>query len=331
MTTEPFSGYLFAYFTGAETADDEQVYFARSVGNDIQHWEILNAGKPALVSTIGTGGVRDPFLIRAAGLPGETSKFYLLGTDLHIFDTIREVGDVDLAWLEAQRHGSKCILIWESQDLVEWSEPRLVEVSPPDVGNTWAPEATFDESTQSYLVYWASKRWGDAQGAPYNRMLSSRTTDFVSFTPAESWHDPGHDVIDSTVVFDHGEYFRFTKDERVADKSAPAGKFITLDKSAVLSSTNYEFVAEGIGRSADGSLETGLARGEGPIVVSANDGEGWYLLIDEFGMRGYQLFFSPTIESEHWELRPLSGLPSECRHGSILPITHAEWDRLSPS
>jgi hypothetical protein len=333
MDTPQYAGYLFAYFTGADTAEEEQVYFARSRGNDIQNWEVLDGGKPALVSELGTGGVRDPFLIRAAGLPGEIAKFYLIGTDLHIFDTVREVGDFDAAWVEAQRNGSRSIVIWESQNLSDWSEPWLAEVSPPDAGNTWAPEVTFDESTQSYLVYWASKLWGDAElrdGNTYNRMLSSTTADFRSFAPAEVWFDPGHDVIDSTVVRESGEYFRFTKDERAANQSTPSGKFITLDKSHVLASTNYRFVADGIGRSADGSLDTGLERGEGPIIVRANDDSGWYLLIDEFGLRGYQLFFSPTIDAQFWQLLPLGGLPPECRHGSILPITQSEWDSLTP-
>lgn len=53
--------YLFAHFTG-EGPDGEQIHFA--VSRDGLRWRDLNGGKPVLRSAIGTGGVRDPFLVR---------------------------------------------------------------------------------------------------------------------------------------------------------------------------------------------------------------------------------------------------------------------------
>lgn len=60
-------------------------------------------------------------------------------------------------WDGAQRHGSKSIVVWESDDLVNWSSERLVRVSPDVCGNTWAPKVTYDEDLGVYVVYWASK------------------------------------------------------------------------------------------------------------------------------------------------------------------------------
>jgi hypothetical protein len=73
-----YAGYLFTYFTGEGTANGEQVYFALSQGNDPLSGRELNGGAPVLTSTLGTTGVRDPFIIRSpAG-----DRFYLIATDL---------------------------------------------------------------------------------------------------------------------------------------------------------------------------------------------------------------------------------------------------------
>lgn len=68
-------GYAFAYFTTAEDEDGEQVRLARSVGEDPLHWEALNNGRPIVTSRVGSRGLRDPFLLRAAGLPEESAHF----------------------------------------------------------------------------------------------------------------------------------------------------------------------------------------------------------------------------------------------------------------
>jgi hypothetical protein len=135
------AGYLFAYFTSAAEADGEQVRFALSTGPSPLNWTILNGGNPILYSTVGEQGVRDPFVLRAAGLPGESAGYYLLASDLCIARR-----DPATAWEDSVRAGSRSIVIWESKDLVSWTHPRLVEVAPPSSGNAWAPEAIFDKA-----------------------------------------------------------------------------------------------------------------------------------------------------------------------------------------
>ena len=74
------AAYLFVHFTGTESSPlHEQVYF--SVSTDGKRWELLNGGKPVLVSDVGERGVRDPFIIRSP----EERKFFIIGTDLSIF------------------------------------------------------------------------------------------------------------------------------------------------------------------------------------------------------------------------------------------------------
>lgn len=313
--TERIGGYLFAYFTSAADEDGEQVRFARSTGPDPLEWETLNAGRPVLRSDVGEQGVRDPFLLRAAGLPGETARYYLLATDLCIARR-----DPQTAWEDCIRAGSRSIVIWESQDLVSWSAPRLVDVAPPEAGNAWAPEATFDPATGSYLVYWASTLHGNSpetQNA-YHRMFCSNTVDFKTFTPARVWIDQGWSVIDSTVVAAAGYFYRFSKDELSADSSSADAKHITVERSTDLDSTQYAPIATGIGRNA-------IVHGEGPIVVRGPD--RWFLFIDEFGLRRYTAFTSDSLEARTWS--PVtSNLPSGASHGSILTLSHDEWSRL---
>ena len=144
---EETTAYLFGHFTG-EGIDEEQIYFASS--RDGNFWTDLNDRQPVLKSEIGMKGVRDPYIIRSH----EGDKFYMLATDL----SVRLQG-----WSNATSRGSRNLVIWESTDLVNWSEPWLSEVAVPGAGNAWAPEAIYDESTGEYVVFWASIVAGEAK------------------------------------------------------------------------------------------------------------------------------------------------------------------------
>lgn len=73
------TGYLGAFFLG----DDPDVYFYLSQGNDAIAFSALNGGKPILVPTVGTGGVRDPAIVTGGGSEAG-KKWYIVGTDLDI-------------------------------------------------------------------------------------------------------------------------------------------------------------------------------------------------------------------------------------------------------
>jgi hypothetical protein len=308
-----YAGYLFTYFADDVTADGEQVYFALSEGNDPLHWQQLNGGAPVLRSTLGDQGVRDPFIIRAP----EGDTFYLIATDLRIY------GDGD--WDNAQRHGSRSIAVWESTDLVNWGDMRLVEVSPETAGNTWAPEAYYDEELGQYVVFWASKIYGeddpDHTGDTYNKMMYATTEDFVTFSEPQVWNDPGYSVIDSTLAREGDTYYRFTKDERSNDANAPCGKFITAESSTDILDTSWDFIADCIGSGA-------ISQGEGPLVFHSNTEDKWHMFIDEFGGRGYVPFETTDIASGQWTESTDYELPANPRHGTVLPVTQEEYDRL---
>jgi hypothetical protein len=60
-------------------------------------------------------------------------------------------------WDASQRNGSLSIFVWESTDLVNWGNERLVQVENANAGMVWAPDAIWDFQKQQYLVHWASK------------------------------------------------------------------------------------------------------------------------------------------------------------------------------
>lgn len=307
---QALKGYMFSYFTGEGTADGEQLYAALSKGDDPLKWRELNDGKPVLTSTLGEKGLRDPFIIRSP----EGDKFYQIATDLRIYGN----GD----WDAAQRSGSKSVMVWESTDLVHWTNQRLVRISPDSAGNTWAPEAYYDTELGAYVVFWASKLYADEahSGDTYNRMMYATTRDFYTFSEPRVWVDRGYSVIDSTMIQHDGTYYRLSKDERNNSSSTPNSKFIFEEKSDKILG-DWTAVAEGIGKGA-------MNAAEGPLVFKSNTEEKWYAFLDEFGGRGYLPFETTDLDSGTWTPVADYDLPARPRHGTVLPVTQAEYDRL---
>lgn len=312
-------GYMFAYFTGEASQDSEQVHFAVSRGNDPLHWDELNDGRPVLRSRHGETGVRDPFIIRSP----EGDRFFLVATDLQIND--------GRGWDAAMRHGSRYLEIWESTDLVTWSDQRHVPVSEPTAGMTWAPEATYDPSIGAYVVYWASNLYSPADpehtGSTYPRMMYSTTRDFRTFTTPKVWNDPGRGVIDSTVLKEGEYYYRFTTDEKVIGSCT---RDIVLERSKDLRAVDLPGTAPRNWELVDDCIRTGLGTDwvEGPTAFKSNDGSKFYVFLDETPRRGYLPFVTDSLENPNWSIPADYRLPAKPRHGTVLPVSKAELERL---
>lgn len=297
---EEYAGYLFAYFKGEAYADGEQVYFALSKGNDPLHWMELNGGRPVLTSRLGERGVRDPFLVRSP----EGDRFYLVATDLRVY------GSWD--WHRAVTAGSRSIMVWSSANLVSWSDPNMVEVAPEGAGCAWAPEVYYDEATGEYNVFWASMLGGEdcTDGTRYHRMMYAKTKDFITFSRASVYMDYGYSVIDTTMIGHEGKMYRFSKGHRVIQESGDS----FYDSSCTMINDNVE--------------EPFMERGEGPIVFKSNLEDKWYLFIDEYGLRGYIPLETKDLASGVWTVPAQFSLPGKPRHGSVIPVTRSEYDRL---
>lgn len=290
--------YLFVHFIDKKhnTPMSEQVYF--SVSKDGYNWETLNGKKPVLTSNVGERGVRDPFIIRSH----ENDKFYIIGTDLNVnrrFD----------GWKMATINGSRNILVWESTDLVNWTDVRPCTVAPEDAGCAWAPEVIYDEENGDYMVFWASRSLKD--GRRKCRMYYSKTKDFRNFTPAQLYIERQSDVIDTTIVRDGGKYYRFTKDETL--------KVITVEEGDSLLG---EF------RRLETSIDN--TKGvEGPECFRLKDGR-WCLIVDRYAKNlGYCSYFCSDLNSGNFvRSRHEFNSDLKLRHGGVIPITAQEYDRL---
>lgn len=316
---EPYVGYLFVHFKGRFPADDERVYFALSDGNTALRWVELNGGAPVLTSVLGERGVRDPFIVRSP----DGDSFYVVATDLNTSST---------SWADAVRTGSRGFEVWESTDLVHWTEQRHVEVSPPDYGMTWAPEAYWDDTSGAFAVYWSSIIYpeGDRAAEAQPQIVLASTRDFVSISAPEPWlnvvgePDFSAGVIDATMIRDRGRWYRFAK--ATYRGRADIVQQVSSSLRATQDSGAWSVQASAIATS------TGTHEVEGPLIIRANDGDengsGFYLFADEFGGRGYFPFWSPTLDDPRWERLPEVGLPRASRHGSLLAITQSERERL---
>lgn len=154
-------------------------------------------------------------------------------------------------------HGSKSLMIWESDDLVNWSKQRMVQIADLDdttnTGCAWAPEAIYDKETGEYIVYWSGHEMDSTKDDTYNVengdkvVYYSKTRDFYSFTPQKKYVFPLVDdensensdgnkwgttdsFIDTTMIQgDDDNFYRITKYEDLARYSWRCGTKVFLD------------------------------------------------------------------------------------------------------
>ena len=230
-------------------------------------------------------------------------------------------------WTAAQENGSQSLMVWESTDLVNWSDQRMVEVSADiDAGCTWAPEATYDEKTGEYVVYWASKVAGD--GYAKQRLYYAKTRDFYTFTEPQVFIDTQQSSIDTTIIRgDDGMYYRYTKNEggSTNEFGAPT-KTIYAQKSDSLLGGNWENIT-----TASLNREQHV---EGPTIFKLNQDDQtadqkYCLLVDNFGGIGYYPLVTDDLSDGEFS-RPTTSykMPSRARHGTPIRITAEEYENV---
>ncbi|WP_306345420.1 immunoglobulin-like domain-containing protein [Bifidobacterium aesculapii] len=349
---EDDQAYVWAFFTG-EGQGAEKISLAASKGNDALDWNTLNNGQPLFTSEFGEKGLRDPFIIRSK----DGDKFYMLATDLKIAG---RAGSFDTA----QRNGSKYIEVWKSDDLVNWSKQSHVKVSSDYAGNTWAPEAYYDEEIGKYVVYWASNLYDTTDNSltarpsvTYNRMIYVTTDDFVNFSDPQVWvnvnQGQGKGMIDATIAKQDGVYYRFYKDEsrmKIREEKSTnllsaigsADKPGSLPKQTGLAASDqWTLVKENIGDGQNNQYGGKFSGGEGPSVFPANKGDvngnKWYLFMDQPNYHGgpnhYIGFTTDDLSTGDVTAVKYKNLPTNAdggkpRHGTVVPVTRAQYQKV---
>jgi hypothetical protein len=237
--------------------------------------------------------------------------------------------------------------VWESNDLVNWSEQRHVKVSSDFAGNTWAPEAYWDEELDTYVVYWASNLYDTTDpsartAVTYNQMMYATTDDFVTFSAAKPWVDvkrgTGRGTIDATIAQVDDTYYRFIKDEASMTIRQEPGTTGAADEWTLVK----DQVATGLPNGEPGGTFT---QGEGPSIFPANEGDvngyEWYLFIDQPSYHAGPNYYIPfatddIADGDAWEpvgatLRenlPENADGGKPRHGTVIPVTRAEYETV---
>ena len=193
LQDEDYEAYLFTHFIGEgygkeeggkKIATGEQMFFALADVGQGLHFKDMNGStmsnlKPVLTSEVGERGVRDPFMLRSP----EGDSFYLIATDLSVYTR----GGWNNNAGQATKTGSHSIILWESHDLVNWTEGRQIEVAREDAGMAWAPEMIYREETGEYLIFFSSTILDDySKGTNANILYRdsvyyTTTRDFVHF------------------------------------------------------------------------------------------------------------------------------------------------------
>ncbi|WP_127571883.1 family 43 glycosylhydrolase [Georgenia faecalis] len=310
LDTDYTAGYLWTHF--AAQGGYEKIFFGHS--EDGLHWSTLNDNAPVLANLGGDLGVRDPHLVRSP----EGDRYWIIGTDLHA----EGGGPGGSGW--DQLNASQNLVVWESTDLVTWSDQRIAFAGFPHAGNVWAPEATWNEATGEYYVYWSARDRRDNETPDWAlRVYLTKTRDFVTFTEPEVWaslNAPGDgaggpNIIDSTIAEEDGVYYRFsTSDWHTIVDTAPSldGPWTTVI---------------GRGEAAAHGLRASM---EGHTVYQLPDGR-WAVMGDQ---SGYYAHVTDTLASLQFRQLSVGEGPDQYsfaqrfRHGSVLRLSAAEERRL---
>lgn len=294
---DKYVSYLFTYFPG-NAPEKEQICFALS--DDGYNYTPLNGGKPVILSdTIAlTGCVRDPHILRCED--GKT--FYMVVTDMQC----------TLGW-----DSNRGMVLLKSTDLIHWQHttihfPTTFPKTWANVTRVWAPETIYDKESGKYLVFYSLKT-SDADS--YDRIYYSvANDDFTALSEPQHLFDAGKATIDGDIVFNEKDqlFHLFYKSE------AGRGIYQATTKS----------ITSGEWTKLEGNVEQTKEKVEGVGVCKTIDGKGWIVMYDCYVDHHYQFCKSKDLKTfEKVQDTETSGAFTP-RHGTIIPITKAEKERL---
>lgn len=268
-----------------------------AVSSDGLDWQVINQDESVLAPAI-PEVFRDPSIARDAQ------------------------GTYHLVWTVAWGAGTyKGIGYCRSEDLIHWSEQRMIPVMENEPGTefVWAPELFWDDAAGAWMIHWSSSVTGRFpetlhlfNGRNNPRIYYTHTTDFEVFAPSRLLFNPDCLAIDSYLYRrGDGDYVIFFKADReqepkrgllLARAPTPTGPY-TVDPRMIT------------------APEEGWA--EGPCAVRFGDTTRLY-----YAMQGYSSAYE-SADLETWaSLRERISPPGGYRHGTIIRIPAADAERL---
>ena len=298
--------FLFTYFTG-NRPEKEQICFALS--DDGYNYTLLNHGQPVIKSdTIAlTQCVRDPHILRAED--GKT--FYMVVTDMMS----------DLGW--ASNRG---LVMMKSTDLIHWTHstvnfPTRFPKTWGNVTRVWAPETIYDHRVGKYMVFYSLLT--DDGTCKYDKIYYSYANkDFTDLEGEPQYlFDSGSATIDGDIVYNDadGLYHLFYKSEAHGGIFQATAKQLTVDEGQTPGSQWTQI---------PGHVEVQPISVEGGGVCRSLDGKSWIVMYDCYRNHHYQFCKSDDLKTFTWVADTKTSGQFTPRHGTIMPITRAERDRL---
>ncbi|MBQ7687063.1 MAG: family 43 glycosylhydrolase [Bacteroidaceae bacterium] len=295
--------YLFTYFTG-NAPEQEQICYALS--DDGYNWTPLNNGRPVLASdTIAfTGCVRDPHILRCED--GKT--FYMVATDMKS----------NLGW-----SSNRGMVLMKSTDLIHWEHtvihfPTKFANTWRNVQRVWAPETVYDTHSGKYVVFYSLL-------SPTNRYdkiyYSYANKDFTDITEPQLLFDDGKAAIDGDIVYNKadGLFHLFYKSEA-------GGGIFQATTRAILPEASQKPGEQWT--KIPSRVEVSRTAVEGVGVCQAIDGKSWIVMYDCYSAGHYQFCTSEDLKTFKFVQDTKTQGVFTPRHGTMIPITQAEKDRL---
>ena len=305
LLASEFVAFLFTYFTG-NRPDQEQICYALS--EDGYNYTLLNQGYPVIKSDsiAFTQCVRDPHILR--GEDGKT--FYMVATDMKS----------SLGW--ASNRG---LVMMKSTDLIHWTHS-VVNIPTRftdwmNVTRVWAPETIYDHKTGKYMVFFSMLT--DDGKCKFDKIFYCYANE--DFTDLETepvyMFDNGSATIDGDIVYNEADqlYHLFYKSEAHGGILQATAKQLTAEPGQPLGSQWTKL---------DGHVEVCKKAVEGVGVCKSLDGQSWVVMYDCYGSGHYQFCKSADLKTFEWVADTKTRGAFTPRHGTIMPITQEEKDRL---
>ena len=305
-SAQQMAGYLFAYFEGSgDTNLMEQLRFA--VSEDAQNWYALNENRPIIASDSisESGGIRDPHILR-----GEDGCYYIVATDMHVFDPKQGWGS------------NPGIVLLKSKDLINWTHAKI-NLSKDwsehfgDAYWVWAPQTIYDHKARKYMIYFTLQRNDRKTLITYYAYANKDFTAFES--EPKVLFEAKYGSIDNDIIYKDGVYHLFYKGNTKDENGKEFKNGIQQATSKKLTGPykeNFEYI------DAYAGTRTHV---EGSGVFKC--GEEYILMYDLYSSGRYEFqrskdlkTFTKEPESFRKDFFP--------RHGTVMSVTADELERL---